>query len=195
MFQVRPEVNWMLIAVGSWPFIRGTLSPSPPGARGPKSYTPTLCLFVQLRRRRRSHRPSDHHSPLGQTFRSPSSPYQTLARARVARNVPLFLRRSERTLPVSPSLSLSFFSEPRVPAMSRFVFSSFPFFSPLTYLRRCTLTALRSVLYDTFSEERWTSAIPQCRKLPRHQSRPRAIPVRTNLELDSTRARTRLFDV
>lgn len=77
MFRVRPGVNWMLIAVGSWPFIRGTLSPSPPGARrvrGPKSYTPTLCLFVQLRRRRRSHRSSDHHSPLGQTFHSPSSP-------------------------------------------------------------------------------------------------------------------------
>lgn len=41
---MRPEVNWMLIAVDSWPYIRGTLSPSPPGARrvrGPKSYIPT----------------------------------------------------------------------------------------------------------------------------------------------------------
>lgn len=77
----------MLIAVGSWPFIRGTLSPSPPGARwvrGLKSYTPTLYLFVQLRRRRRSHRPSDHHSPLGQTFHSPSSPFP-YTRARLSR--------------------------------------------------------------------------------------------------------------
>lgn len=44
IFRVRPEVNWMLIAVDSWPYIRGTLSPSPPGARrvrGPKSYIPT----------------------------------------------------------------------------------------------------------------------------------------------------------
>lgn len=63
----------MLIAVDSWPYIRGTLSPSPPGgpseapSRIPPRYTslfsydddgPTV--------------PSDHHSPLGQTPHSPS---------------------------------------------------------------------------------------------------------------------------
>lgn len=40
MFRVRPGVNWMLIAVGSWPYIRGTLSPSPPGAQRAPSHVP-----------------------------------------------------------------------------------------------------------------------------------------------------------
>lgn len=35
IFQVRPEVNWMLIAVASSPYIRGILSPSPPGPDTP----------------------------------------------------------------------------------------------------------------------------------------------------------------
>lgn len=40
MFRVRPGVNWMLIAVDSWPYIRGTLSPSPPG--GPSGPGPQV---------------------------------------------------------------------------------------------------------------------------------------------------------
>lgn len=40
MFRVRPGVNWMLIAVDSWPYIRGTLSPSPPGGPGPQVVYP-----------------------------------------------------------------------------------------------------------------------------------------------------------
>lgn len=73
MFRVRPGVNWMLIAVDSWSYIRGTLSPSPPeGPAGPRPqvvypHVTPLCSATTT-----TVPPSDHHSPLGQTPHSPS---------------------------------------------------------------------------------------------------------------------------
>lgn len=176
----------MLIAVDSWPFIRGTLSPSLPGARrvrGPK-YTPTLCLFVQLRRRRRSHRPSDHHSPLGQTFHSPSSPFpHTLGRvARVARKRPSL----SLSFPTSGLHRLLLRRECSYPRCLSFSFIFFP-----TYLRRCILTTLfaRFCTILSLRNDGHTDrpVVPRCRKLSGRQSHARAIPARTNLELGSAR--------
>jgi len=131
MFRVRPEVNWMLIAVDSWPYIRGTLSPSPPGARrvrGPKSYTPTLYLFVQLRRRR-SHRPERPPLPFRTDAPSPTN-------TRVAK---------KRSSPSSTNWFRFFFLH-RVLTTSDFFFLSLS-----SHIFTDTLTAL--VLYDTFSKE------------------------------------------
>lgn len=79
--------------------------PGPVGSGAPSRISPRIHLFVQPRRRR-SHRPSDHHSPLGQTSRSLSSaPSRRIsARARARTSIPLFLSTNGfRSVPPSSS--------------------------------------------------------------------------------------------
>lgn len=73
----------------------------PVGSGAPSRISPRIHLFVQLRRRR-SHRPSDHHSPLGQTSRSLSSAPSRRISARTS--IPLFLSTNGfRSVPPSSS--------------------------------------------------------------------------------------------
>lgn len=127
----------MLIAVGSWPYIRGTLSPSPPGARrsgAPSRIPPRYTSLFSY---------NDDDGPTVQAAttplwdRRPTPPSHPPSHIRTCRrNVPLFLRLAPRSLPRA-----------RVPAMSR------SFFSHVSSPR--TLTALRHYC-DTFSRERRT---------------------------------------
>lgn len=120
MFRVRPGVNWMLIAVDSWPYIRGTLSPSPPG--GPSGPGPQVVY--------------PHVTPLCSATTTTVPPSR-------ATTTPLWDRRPTLPLPYASreETLLSFFNE-RVSFFSSFArvpvrcLTSF-FFSPLVaYLRR-----------------------------------------------------------
>lgn len=136
IFRVRPEVNWMLIAVDSWPYIRGTLSPSPPGARrvrGPKSYIPT---YTPLCSATTTTVPPSERPPL---------PFGTDV------SFPLLgTLASHKRAHFDPSLSF----DKRVSFCSSFLecLRCRTFF--LTYLRRHLNCA--SALCDTFSEARRT---------------------------------------
>lgn len=124
----------MLIAVGSWPYIRGTLSPSPPGARrsgAPSRIPPRYTSLFSY---------SDDDGPTVQAAttplwdRRPTPPSHPPSHIRTCRrNVPLFLRLAPRSLPRARDVSLFFFSR---------IFA--------TYLD-CA-----SALCDTFSRERRT---------------------------------------
>lgn len=167
----------MLIAADSWPYIRGTLSPSPPGGPsgpGPQVVYPHVTPLFSYDDDGPTV-PSDHHSPLGQT---PHFPSPTNTRAAKKRSSPSSTN-GFRSLPPSSSARardawlLSF--------SSRRISSSVPWL--------CAL-----VLYDTFSEERRTYTIvnvvnsPWCRKLPTgHRSCPRAFPVRVNTQINPVR--------
>lgn len=126
MFRVRPGVNWMLIAVDSWPYIRGTLSPSPPGGPsgpGPQVIYPHVTPLFSYDDDGPTV-PSDHHSPLGQTPHSPSPTNTRAAKKRA-----------------SPSSTNGFRSLP--PSSSARARDAWLLFFPLvTYLRLGTL-ALR----------------------------------------------------
>lgn len=158
MFRVRPGVNWMLIAVGSWPYIRGTLSPSPPGARRsgapsriPPRYTslfshddddgPTVrAATTPLWDRRPTPPPHPPHTH-ARVAETSLSFFNSRARARARRGPP-------RSLPRARDVSLC----------------SFFFFLSLTYLRRYLDCA--SALCDTFSGERRTYRLARSRGFP-----------------------------
>lgn len=151
VFRVRPGVNWMLIAVDSWPYIRGTLSPSPPGGPsgpGPQVVYPhvtPLCsattMTVPPSRATTTPLWDRRPTPLSLRIRDPR------------RNSPLLLQRTGFIL----------FLLRRV-----LVRCSTCFFSLVAYLCR-HLDYFG--LYDTFSEERQTYRSLPCtplggRKLP-----------------------------
>lgn len=131
MFRVRPGVNWMLIAVGSWPYIRGTLSPSPPGAQGPKSYTPHVTPLCSATTTTTTVPPSER----------PPLPFGTDA------PLPLLTLSThthvsqKRPSPSSTRAGLVLFL---VLATSRLFFFSRIFAGTLTALRRCAILSLEN---------------------------------------------------
>lgn len=138
MFRVRPGVNWMLIAVDSWPYIRGTLSPSSPG--GPSGPGPQVVYphVTPLCSATTTTVPPSRATTTPLWDRRPTPPPLQIREPR--RNVPLLLQRT--------GFVLFLLRRPLVRCLTSF------FFSLVAYLRRYLGCAL--VLYDTFSEERRT---------------------------------------
>lgn len=157
----------MLIAVGSWPYIRGTLSPSPPGARrsgAPSRIPPRYTSLFSY---------NDDDGPTVQAAttplwdRRPTPPPHPPSHIRTCRrNVPLFLRLAPRSLPRA-----------RVPAMSRSFFSHVSSPRTLTALRHYAILSLENDGHTDWSSRRplASASLPAARR----RLCPRAFPVRT----------------
>ena len=173
MFQVRPEVNWMLIAVDSWSYIRGTLSPSPPG--GPSDPRPQVVYphVTPLCSATTTTVPPSRATTTPLWDRRPTSPPLTNTRATKKHS--------------SPSLTNRFYSLP--PSLNAHTCDAWLLFFLLTHIFASTFAMLWFYMLLSLRNDGHTNRIivnsPWCWKLPTwHRSHPRVFPVQANAQIN-----------